>query len=96
MVSFRLRESPVEPPMQQVTDGLEKLGISEYAQHFAKDIDFSILDYLTDQGLKDPGVASLGHRRRILRAIAELDRPNRRVGSRAAIDKPLSGSNLDT
>jgi class 3 adenylate cyclase/predicted ATPase len=61
--------------MQQVTDWLEKLGMSEYAQRFAdNDIDFSILDDLTDQDLKDLGVASLGHRRKILRAIAELDR----------------------
>ena len=61
--------------MQQVTDWLEKLGMSEYAQRFAdNDIDFSILGDLTDQDLKDLGVASLGHRRKILRAIAELDR----------------------
>ena len=52
--------------MQQVTDWLEKLGMSEYAQHFAdNDIDFSILGDLTDQDLKDIGVASLGHRRKI-------------------------------
>src|SRR6516164_2389645 len=74
MVSFRLRQWPVKPPMQQVTDWLEKLGMSEYGQRFAdNDIDFSILGDLTDQDLKDLGVASLGHRRKILRAIAELD-----------------------
>jgi hypothetical protein len=62
--------------MQRVTDWLEKLGMSEYGQRFADDdIDFSILRDLTDQDLKDLGVASLGHRRKILRAIAELDRP---------------------
>jgi hypothetical protein len=55
--------------MQQVTDWLEKLGMSEYAQRFVdNDIDFSILSDLTDQDLKDLGVASLGHRRKILRA----------------------------
>jgi hypothetical protein len=69
MVSFRLRQSPVKP-MQQVTDWLEKLGMSGYARYFAdNDIDFSILGDLTDQDLKDIGVASLGHRRKILRAI---------------------------
>jgi hypothetical protein len=57
-----------------VTDWLEKLGMSKYAQRFAdNDIDFSILGDLTDQDLKDLGVASLGHRRKILRAIAELE-----------------------
>src|SRR5215469_4817169 len=69
------RQSPVKPPMQQITDWLEKLGMSEYAQRFAdNDIDFSILGDLTDQDLEDLGVASLGHRRKILRAIVELDR----------------------
>jgi hypothetical protein len=38
------RQSPVRPPMQQVTDWLKKLGMSAYAQRFAdNDIDFSIL-----------------------------------------------------
>ena len=60
--------------MQQVTDWLEKLGMSEYAARFAEnDIDFSILTELTDQDLEKIGVASLGHRRKILRAIAALD-----------------------
>jgi hypothetical protein len=50
------------PPMQQVTDWLEKLGLSEYAQRFAEnDIDFSILPELTDQDLEKIGVSSLGH-----------------------------------
>ena len=60
------------PPMQQIADWLEKLGMSEYAERFAKsDIDTSVLRDLTDQDLKELGV-SLGHRRKILRAIAEL------------------------
>jgi hypothetical protein len=65
--------------MQQIADWLEKLGMSEYAQRFAdNDIDFSILGDLTDQHLKDLGVASLGHRLKILRAIAELAARKRR------------------
>src|SRR5215468_9862501 len=76
MVSLRLRQSPVKPPMQQVTDWLEKLGMSEYAEHFSEnDIDFSILPELTDQDLEKIGVTSLGHRRKILKAIAALDGP---------------------
>ena len=75
--------------MQQVTDWLEKLGMSEYAQHFAdNDIDFSILGDLTDQDLKDIGVASLGHRRKILRAIAELDRLETTAAPLAAARAP--------
>jgi uncharacterized protein YjiS (DUF1127 family) len=59
--------------MQQIADWLEKLGMSEYAQRFAENrIDFSVLRDLTDQDLKDLGVV-LGDRRKILRAIADLN-----------------------
>jgi len=58
--------------MQQIADWLKKLGMSEYAQRFAdNDIDVSVLRYLTDQDLEKIGV-SLGHRRKMLAAIAEL------------------------
>ena len=56
--------------MQQVSDWLEKLGLGQYAQRFAEnDISFVILPDLTDQDLEKIGVASLGHRRLLLRAI---------------------------
>ena len=72
--------------MQQVTDWLEKLGMSEYAQLFADNSidDVSILRDLTDQDLKDVGVP-LGHRRKILRAIGELDRPEVTAATAAAV-----------
>jgi class 3 adenylate cyclase len=57
--------------MQQIADWL-KTGLTQYAQAFAdNDIDFSVLGYLTDQDLEKIGV-SLGHRRKILAAIAGL------------------------
>ena len=60
--------------MQQVADWLEKLGLGQYAQRFAEnDIDFTILSDLTDQDLEKIGVASLGHRRKLLRAIARIN-----------------------
>jgi len=60
--------------MQQIADWLEKLGLSEYAQRFTEnDIDFTILGDLTDQDLEKIGIASLGHRRKLLRAIANLE-----------------------
>jgi hypothetical protein len=60
--------------MQQIANWLEELGMSEYAQRFAdNDIDLTILRDLTDQDLKELGVASLGHRRKLLRAIAALE-----------------------
>jgi class 3 adenylate cyclase/tetratricopeptide (TPR) repeat protein len=47
--------------------------MSEYAQRFAENyVDASVLPDLTDQDLADLGIP-LGHRRKILRAIAELD-----------------------
>ena len=58
--------------MQRIADWLETLGMSEYAERFAaNDIDTSVLRHLTDQDLRELGV-SLGHRRKMLAAIAEL------------------------
>jgi class 3 adenylate cyclase/predicted ATPase len=60
------------PAMQQIAEWLETLGLSEYARCFAdNDIDTSVLRHLTDQDLKELGV-SLGHRRKMLAAIAEM------------------------
>ncbi len=59
--------------MQQIGEWLEKLGLSEYAQRFADNaIDLSVIRDLTEQDLKNLGVL-LGHRRKIMRAIVELD-----------------------
>ncbi|HEY8521338.1 MAG TPA: adenylate/guanylate cyclase domain-containing protein [Gammaproteobacteria bacterium] len=50
---------------------LRELGLDVYAQAFvAHDIDATVLGSLTDADLKELGVASLGHRKRLLRAIA--------------------------
>jgi class 3 adenylate cyclase/predicted ATPase len=56
-----------------IDEWLAGLGLGDYAQRFAdNDIDFALLPELNDQDLEKIGVASLGHRRKILRAIAEL------------------------
>src|SRR5262249_12605403 len=58
--------------MQQIADWLEKLGTSEYAQRFAEnDIDVEVLSELTDNDFDRLGV-SIGHRRKMMRAIREL------------------------
>ena len=58
--------------MQQVADWLEKLGLGQYAQRFVEnDVDFALFTKLTDADLKELGVISLGHRKRLLEAIAE-------------------------
>ncbi len=59
--------------MQQIVEWLQKLGLGQYAHRFAEnDITFVILPDLTDQDLEKIGVASLGHRRQLMRAIGEL------------------------
>src|SRR5436305_14894907 len=56
-----------------IAEWLSSIGLSEYAQRFADNaIDHSVIRDLTEQDLKDLGVL-LGHRRKILRAIAEPD-----------------------
>ena len=60
--------------MGDVDEWLERLGLSRYRPVFAEhDIDREILPDLTDQDLEKLGV-SLGHRKKLLRAIAELGR----------------------
>jgi len=59
--------------MRGIAEWLASIGLSEYAQRFADNgIDLSVLRDLTEQDLKDLGVL-LGHRRKMLRAIAGLD-----------------------
>jgi class 3 adenylate cyclase len=76
--------------MQQIAEWLEKLGMSEYAERFADDdIDFTILCDLTDQDLEKIGVASLGHRRKLLRAIASFnDAPAAAPPAQVALSVP--------
>jgi class 3 adenylate cyclase/predicted ATPase len=58
--------------MPEIADWLKKLGMSEYGERFAEnDIDISVLPHLSDQDFKELGV-SLGHRRKMLAAIAEF------------------------
>ena len=58
--------------MQQITEWLAGLGLGRYAQIFDQNgIDLSVLPDLTDQDLEKLGVL-LGHRRKLLRSIAEL------------------------
>jgi class 3 adenylate cyclase len=71
---FKLDQSQKVFPVVavQIADWLKELGMSEYTRRFAdNDIDASVLRDLTDQDLKDLGV-SLGHRRKMLRAIGDL------------------------
>jgi class 3 adenylate cyclase len=71
--------------MTGIAEWLASIGLSEYAERFADNaVDLSVLRDLTEQDLKDLGVL-LGHRRKILRAIAELDA----AGSAATQTEPV-------
>ena len=57
---------------KEISDWLEKLGMSEYAQRFAEhDIDIEVLRELTDADFDRLGV-SIGHRRKLLKALAAV------------------------
>src|SRR6516225_2571777 len=77
--------------MQQIADWLQKLDLGQYAQRFAEnDITFSILADLTDQDLKEIGVP-LGHRRQLLREIANLGKTAGAAASAPALpEQPIA------
>jgi len=60
------------PVMRQIAIWLKSIGLGEYTQRFAENcIDASVLRDLTDQDLEKIGIP-LGHRKKMLRSIAEL------------------------
>ena len=77
--------------MTGIAEWLASIGLGEYAERFRENaIDPSVVRDLTEQDLKDLGVL-LGHRRKMLRAIAELQGEPSRTLQTAA--KPASGDN---
>jgi class 3 adenylate cyclase/tetratricopeptide (TPR) repeat protein len=55
----------------EVAAWLKSLGLEQYARAFAdNDVDSALLGQLTDADLKELGVTSLGHRKKLLTAIA--------------------------
>jgi class 3 adenylate cyclase len=57
----------------KITDWLRELGLEQYAPAFRDNaIDAELLPSLTSEDLKELGVALIGHRRRLLDAIAAL------------------------
>ena len=56
-----------------IAEWLRGLGLDQYASAFRdNDIDAEVLRRLTAEDLRELGVASVGHRRRLLDAIAAL------------------------
>src|ERR1700692_2195900 len=73
-----------------VREWLTELGLAQYVAAFAEnDIDFAILGKLTDAELRELGIVSLGHRKRLLAAIAE--RSVTAAPSLGAADGPPAG-----
>jgi class 3 adenylate cyclase/tetratricopeptide (TPR) repeat protein len=68
---------------------LTRLGLHQYAQAFRENhIDTDVLPRLTAEDLIALGVTSVGHRRRLLDAIAEIAVPNAPKGTVPASDVP--------
>ena len=62
--------------MMDVAEWLRDLGLGKYERAFRdNDIDEGVLRRLTAEDLRELGVASIGHRRRLLDAIAALNTP---------------------
>ena len=60
--------------MDSIRAWLSELGLSQYAEAFERnDVAPDLLQALTDQDLRELGVQSLGHRKMLLKAIAELN-----------------------
>ena len=67
---------------------LRGLGLQQYEQAFRDNaIDAAVLPELTAEDLKDLGVSLVGHRRKLLEAIAAL-RSESRSGTRHAARPP--------
>jgi len=60
--------------MQTIADWLKRIGLAEYTHNFTRNnIDVSNLPELSVQDVTELGVRSIGHRRLLMRAIAELN-----------------------
>jgi class 3 adenylate cyclase len=71
------------------SEWLRGLDLGQYVSAFAEnEIDWQVLPKLTANDLKDIGVAAVGHRRRLLEAIAALSEDGLEVSSPAAPKGP--------
>ena len=62
--------------MNTIRNWLTSCGFEQYADEFeANDIDFETLLELSNEDLRELGVQALGHRKKLLKAIEQLDAP---------------------
>ena len=70
--------------MQSISEWLHPLDLDQYIQVFAdNDVDLELLPSLSEQDLEKLGVTSLGHRKKLLKAIAELANTKTTTGADA-------------
>jgi class 3 adenylate cyclase len=75
--------------MQPIVQWLEALGLGQYGEAFVRaDIDAAVLPDLSEADLAQLGV-TLGHRKRLLRAIASLSEPG---ATRPGVPAPPAGA----
>jgi class 3 adenylate cyclase len=75
-----------------VADWLRALGLEQYAPAFEQNhVEPALLPSLTAEDLKDLGVSSVGHRRRLLEAIAALRAPPSVAAVAATAQEPAIG-----
>ena len=71
-----------------IPNWLRGIGLGQYAELFrSNDIDDTLIHQLSDDDLKELGVASLGHRKKLLRAIATLGRVPESATPGAVLDR---------
>src|SRR5947208_9224882 len=69
-----------------LTEWLGRHGLGQYAKTFAENnIEYSVLPDLTENDLEKLGVSSLGHRKKLLRAIEALTAARRPTGPTTAV-----------
>src|SRR3954469_514192 len=76
-----------------LAEWLGRYGLSQYAKTFAENnIDYSVLPDLTENDLEKLGVSSLGHRKKLLRAIEALTAACQPTGSTKAVSSASSAT----
>jgi class 3 adenylate cyclase len=85
--------------MDSIEQWLATLGLAQYVAEFERnDIDAGLLSKLTDQDLRDLGIHSLGHRKKLLEEIAQLNRGDAAASASVTPETqtlPQSRSNTD-
>src|SRR4051812_6741345 len=75
-----------------LAEWLGRHGLGQYAKTFAENsIDYSVLPDLTENDLEKLGVSSLGHRKKLLRAIEALTTKREPTGTTTALSNAIVG-----